>query len=442
MRLLPPPCKSTLQRALLLGLLSGGRLRVLFQAEDPLRYLRDAGDLGVLLGALEKLGVQVDLGISLREEVPGEEGWILLEGSGWTTQHLEFDLGENGTALRMLCAIAACAGGRYAFRGESGLERRSLGPLVALLEKLGAAFAFPETRGRVPFHMESPGAGSLLERDPLLTLEIRHGTQSASGLLMGLVGLQEPARLAVHPVEAQQVPGYLGLTLEMLQRFGVSVDQEFLGRGELLLHLEGLPLVNPGEVRIQGDPSSAAWMLCLAAGMDKEILIPGLDRQSSHPDLRILEDLQALGCRFEWTGEGLHFWGVRGEGDVQILDLEDRPDSFPPLVALLAARPGRHQLGEAPKLRGKESDRIAVLARGLESLGYEVEESRGGMRFEGRRRLASRPGTRLDPHGDHRMFMAFACLGLLMDEALDIQDEACVKKSWPGFPGLLDRFRS
>lgn len=422
-------------------MLSGGRLRVLFQAEDPLGYLKDAGDLGVLLAVLEGLGTQVDLGISLRDDAPGEEGWILMEGRGWTVQEMEFRLGENGTALRMLTAIAACAGGRYSFQGSAGLERRSLGPLVAQLERLGVGFAFPENRGRVPFHMESPGAGTLLETDPLLALEIRHGTQSASGLLLGLAGFREPARIAVHPVGDHQIPGYLALTLDMLSRFGLDVDREFLGRGELLLHLEGLPLSHPGEIHIESDASSAAWMLILAAGMEKEILIQGLDRTSSHPDLRLLADLDELGCRHEWTEEGLRFHGQRGEGDVQILDLEDRPDSFPPLVALLATRPGRHQLGEAPKLRGKESDRISVLAEGLTSLGFAVEESRGGIRFEGREKLAAGTVPVLDPAGDHRMYMAFACLGVLFGEALEIQDPACVNKSWPGFPDLLDRFR-
>jgi 3-phosphoshikimate 1-carboxyvinyltransferase len=422
-------------------MLAGGKLRILFQAEDPLRYLRDAGDLGVLLEALDSLGSRVDLGISLREEAPGEEGWILLDGQGWTKRSVDFELGENGTALRMLCAIAACAGGRYSFRGSKGLERRSLGPLVGQLERLGVGFAFVENRGRVPFHMESPGAGELLEKGPLLSLEIRGGTQSASGLLIGMAGLEEQARIAVHPVGHHQVPGYLALTLDMLSRFGVGVRKEFLGRGELLLRLEGDPLVNPKELHIEADPSSATWMLILAAGMEKEILIQGLDPLSAHPDLRLLTDLEELGCRHEWTEEGLRFWGRRGEGDVEILDLEDRPDSFPPLVALLATRPGQHHLGDAPKLRGKESDRIAVLARGLASLGFEVEESRGGLRFQGRESVGAGSQATLDPSGDHRMFMAFASLAVLMRTELVIEDEDCVRKSWPGFPALLERFR-
>ena len=441
MRLRPPPCKSTFQRALLLGMLAGGRLRIVFEAEDPLRYLREAGDLGVLVAALETLGARVDLGISLREDTPGEEGWILVESEGWTSRAADFSLGENGTALRMLSAIAACAGGRYSFRGTRGLERRSLGPLVAQLERLGVGFAFTENRGRVPFHMESPGAAEMIERGPLISLEIRQGTQSASGLLIGMAGFEESARIAVHPVEDHAVPGYLAMTLDMLGRFGVGVTKEFLGRGELLLRLGDDPLVNPGELHIEADPSSATWMLVLAAGLEREILIQGLDPSSAHPDLRLLHDLEDLGCRYEWTEEGLRFEGHRGAGDVEILDLEDRPDSFPPLVGLLAARPGRHHLGEAPKLRGKESDRIAVLARGLASLGFDVKESRGGLAIQGRDRLDGDQRGILDPSGDHRMYMAFSVLGLLLGAGLEIADPACVRKSWPGFPALLDRFR-
>ena len=122
--------------------------------------------------------------------------------------------------------------------------------------------------------------------------------------------------------------------------------------------------------------------------------------------------------------------------------LDERPDCFPPLVALLSAVPGRHQLGEAPKLRGKESDRIGVLARGLAALGFEVQERPGSLLLSGRRpgSWSPPPGLVLAPEGDHRMFMAFATLARIHGVELAIAEPDCVAKSWPGFARMLARF--
>jgi 3-phosphoshikimate 1-carboxyvinyltransferase len=42
-------------------------------------------------------------------------------------------------------------------------------------------------------------------------------------------------------------------------------------------------------------------------------------------------------------------------------------------------------------------------------------------------------GARIDPHGDHRIAMAFAVAGLVADDGVVIEDPGCVDVSFPGF---------
>ncbi|MEZ5988516.1 MAG: hypothetical protein R3F30_05240 [Planctomycetota bacterium] len=441
MRLLPPPCKSSFQRALLCGLLAGGRLRLRFRDEDPAGYLARAGDLSVLLRALGVLGVTVDRALPL--EGDGRTGFVEVVGRGWTADEAVFDLGGNATALRMLTGIAACLGGRYRFDGAEGLERRSLGFLRPLLQQHGVDFAFAGTLDHVPFRLDSRGALELFDDDLLLACDLRDGTQAASGLLLGLAATGSRARLALEPIRGGHLPGYLALTARVLAGFGVHVVTGPAGRGRLLAGTDGAALRSPGRLDVPADPSSAAWILVLAAGLGRRVTIEGLDLATPHPDLALTTDLEALGQSFVRDGTDLVLEPAPlPPGDRVVGDLDDRPDCFPALAAILSAVPGRHVLGEAPKLRGKESDRIAVLARGLAALGFEVEERRGSLILHGREpgRWAPPQGVVLDPDGDHRMYMAFACLARIHGVEVEVADPACVAKSWPGFPRMLAAF--
>jgi 3-phosphoshikimate 1-carboxyvinyltransferase len=87
-------------------------------------------------------------------------------------------------------------------------------------------------------------------------------------------------------------------------------------------------------------------------------------------------------------------------------------------------------------LRGKESDRIACLARGLAALGLSVGHGADFLRIAPRDTpggAGADAGPRvLDPAGDHRMAFAFALCSLVRP-AVYVADPGCVSKSWPSF---------
>jgi 5-enolpyruvylshikimate-3-phosphate synthase len=107
-------------------------------------------------------------------------------------------------------------------------------------------------------------------------------------------------------------------------------------------------------------------------------------------------------------------------------------DEFPVLFIAAAAAEGVTELRGAGELRVKETDRLAVMAEGLGSLGVVHELLPDGIRIQG----GSIGAGVVDSHGDHRIAMAFAVASLRATGPLEILDVANVATSFPGFAPL------
>jgi 3-phosphoshikimate 1-carboxyvinyltransferase len=112
----------------------------------------------------------------------------------------------------------------------------------------------------------------------------------------------------------------------------------------------------------------------------------------------------------------------------------DMIDEFPILFVAAAAASGTTRISGAAELRVKESDRIAVMARGLRALGVRIEETPDGAVIDGGRF----GGGEVDSAGDHRCAMSFAVAGLIADGEIHIADCANVATSFPGFVALAN----
>ena len=116
-------------------------------------------------------------------------------------------------------------------------------------------------------------------------------------------------------------------------------------------------------------------------------------------------------------------------------------DELPMLAALGPYTEQGVEIRDAAELRVKESDRIAVVAENLRRMGANVEERPDGLRVEGR--SAGRlKGAEIDPHGDHRIAMAFAVAALGAQGQTRIRDAGCAAVSFPDFFPALGRLVS
>jgi 3-phosphoshikimate 1-carboxyvinyltransferase len=209
--------------------------------------------------------------------------------------------------------------------------------------------------------------------------------------------------------------------------FGHEVATAARGR-DLLVSVGGGAGPAPAEYRVPSDPSAAVFPRALAAlhgRPDDALAAPGLDPDDAHPDRRLGIDLARLRAAAP---------GAR----VVLGELGERPDTFPALCVVAAARPGETELRGAAALRGKESDRIAAMARALAAAGAICRELDDGLWVRGP--LAPRAGAAALPApADHRVVMALALLGTVLPAGVVLEHGEAVAKSWPSFFDWLGR---
>ena len=427
-----PGSKSVAQRLLAAAAVAGGGTR--------LAGLPDSADVEAALACAGALGAGLDpteLGACAARIVGSPpDGLDGPEPAGGT---LELSPGESGTAARLFSALAGLArapGACTVVVPTGTLGRRRSDPLMEALVAAGADVEVPCVGGSWParFVAARPGA--------TVTLRAPGSSQEVSALMLALAAHGGRRTLRVDgPIPSE---GYLGLTVDALERFGASVSRVTPGEepeasAGALFRIEG-PLVAPRDaLTCEADASAAAVALAAAAlSGGGRAVVRGVGSRSRQPDVAIAEAMAAFGCSTSGSGpEGLSLSGAPTRG--ARVDCSGSPDIAPVLAAVaafVALRLGAESaLTGLETLPGKESDRIAVLAAGLRALGLGVECSPSA--------LMVRPGAgrgagvlHLDPHGDHRMAF-FGALLSLFEPDVRVLDPGCVAKSWPGFWGDL-----
>jgi 3-phosphoshikimate 1-carboxyvinyltransferase len=219
---------------------------------------------------------------------------------------------------------------------------------------------------------------------------------------------------------------YVELTVDTLKRFHVKVEH---ARGTSRWRVPPGP-ARPAVLAVEGDWSASAFFVAAVAVAGGRIEVARLSTDSRQGDRVVCDVARSAGVRVEATAGGISVAGRARRPFTA--DLTHAPDTFPAIAAVAACgRPGT-ELSGLDHLKHKESDRLAVMIDNLRRLGAEVVVSAGAARFV-------KP-IDLDPHavrlvtaaGDHRIAMAMAVVSLAAGP-LELDDPACVSKSFPGF---------
>jgi len=407
-----PGSKSIAQRALLAASLASGRTRI--------SGLPRGGDVDAALALIEAAGARVErlapAAIAVTGRPPGP-------GRGLSPRE-PVSAGESGTLARLATASLALAGSpdpgarRYEVRAEGTLLRRESRALFEALRRAGVEIEHLARAHGWPARVRPIGPPSAI------AIEDPASSQEVSALCLAAAAW--PDEIAVEVKGRIPSEPYLRLTLGVLERFGARLGGDLRVRGPLA--------APPDPIEIEPDASSAAVLLAAACLSGGRAVALGLPRNSAQPDLRALAHLARFGCRTGWEPEGPWAEGRPDRGAE--VDCADTPDLAPVLAAVAAGAAIRvgaeSRLFGLATLRGKESDRIDTLSRGLEAAGVLVRAERDALEI-GPAAAGRTPGPiLLDPQGDHRMAFAFALLGLTVEDAR-VSDPSCVSKSWPGF---------
>ncbi len=385
-----PGSKSQTQRALLLAGLARGESLLC----DPL----ECDDSRHLRAALEALGARVDAG--------ADGAWRVSGVGGAPAPPPGFlDCGEGGTTLRFLAPLSLLLNAPLVLDGRGRLGHRPVTELITTLAELGVEATPLSDQSALPMSLERHGPPG-----PRASVDTSRSSQFVSAMLMAAPCLPRGLELILQG-ELVSRP-YLDLTIQMMSRFGVRVEE---GPGRLI--------AGPGgyqgcQFDVEGDWSGGAFMLAAGWILGRPVTLPNLSTSSIQGD-RVFADF---------------FEELEGEGPRRF-SLASCPDLVAPLAAACVFARGSSEIVNVTHARHKESDRLAVLARGLREAGVGVEERPDGLRIDGAGEINP---ARLDPAGDHRMAMAFGLLSL-GQPGITVEDRQCVAKSYPGFWEDLER---
>jgi len=411
-----PGSKSHAIRVLIAAALAEGTTR--------LSGVPDNADTVAVVTALRALGVSIESDES-HLTVTGCAGRLPLDSAS-------LDLGGSGTGLRFLSVVCTLGPGPYRLDGDASLRRRPLAGVEDVIRQLGCFVR--TTDGCAPLVVE--GGPALGVPDSGLDVE---GTQSSQPVSAALLVAAAMSGGSTIRCAGPLVSGdYVSMTSHALSEFGVSTSDRAIG-AEREFRLASAGLRGGGETAIEGDWSSAAFLLGAAAVAGGEVRVRGLP-EAVYADSEILHVLGAMGADVSWTHRLMQpfdeadAWGddgfgcERGELRPVHIELTHCPDLAPLVGALGCVAEGTTEVTGAAHLRIKESDRIASTVAAARAIGCEAEERDDGFVIHG----GGATGGTVDPRGDHRIAMAFAVAGLAIP-GVRIRDPGCVAKSYPGF---------
>ncbi len=415
---LVPGDKSISHRALMLGALAIGESRItgLLEGEDVLRTA----------AAMRALGAMVT-----RE---GEGAWrVAGRGIGGLCEPADvLDMGNSGTAARLLAGILASHPIFSVLTGDASLRQRPMRRVMTPLALGGARFAAREG-GRMPLAIEGTGqALPIRYRLPVASAQVKSAILLAGLNARGVTMVEEPVATRDH-------------SENMLRHFGagVAVDD---GREGRVIELAGQPELRAADVVVPGDPSSAAFPLVAALLVPgSAIRLPGVGLNPLRTGL--FTTLDEMGAAI--VIEERRISGGEPVGDLVVnhaaLRAVDVPperapsmiDEYPILAVAAACARGTTRLRGLAELRVKESDRLAATAALLAGNGVRVEIEDDDLIIHGTG--APPPGGGMVATGmDHRIAMSALVLGLASAAPVAIDDARFIETSFPGFAALMN----
>lgn len=414
-----PGDKSISHRALILGACAVGESRIagLLEGDDVMRTA----------DALRALGARID--------ATADGDWrVLGRGVGGLSEpDRVLDMGNSGTAARLLIGLLASHPFVSVIAGDASLSARPMERVMAPLRAMGASFE-GRSGGRLPLTVR--GAENPVPIDyemPVASAQVK------SAVL--LAGLNAPGTTRV--VEPRPTRDH---SERMLAHFGAEVIVEDLDGGARSVAVTGQPELAGAEVTVPGDISSAAFPLAAALLVPgSEISLPGVGVNPLRCGL--LDTLKEMGAEIEVAnlrtvaGEAVADLVVRA-GPLRGVEVpaERAPrmiDEYPILAVAAAGAEGETRMNGLGELRLKESDRLAAVARGLAACGVEVEEGAETLVVRGTAH-PPRGGAEVAVGLDHRIAMAFLVLGTFAAAPVTIDDAAPIATSFPGFAALMN----
>lgn len=396
----------------------------LAQGTSHITGLLEGEDVMATLQAFRAMGVEADGPVDGKLSIKGVGMRGLLEPED------DLDMGNSGTAMRLMCGILAAQNFASKLIGDESLSGRPMRRVTVPLTSMGALCA-TDDNGCPPIHIR--GVESLEPisyKLPMASAQVKSAVLLAGLYADGETSVTEPAPTRDH-------------TERMLKAYGYECEVEKLSDQAKTIKVKGGGELTATDIDIPADISSAAFFMVAAS------IVPGskivLEHVCVNPTRTgIIDVLKSMGADIRL----LNPRAVGGEpvADIQVtyaglkgcdIDPNLVPlaiDEFPVICVAAACAEGQTVVTGAEELRTKESDRISAMVEGLRNIGVEVEEYRDGMKVTG----GGIRGGEVESFHDHRIAMSFAIAGALASEGIVINGADNVATSFPNFVDLAN----
>jgi 3-phosphoshikimate 1-carboxyvinyltransferase len=417
-RIAVPGDKSISHRALMFGALAVGETRItgLLEGEDVQRTA----------AAMRALGAEV-----IRD--PNGTWRVAGRGIGGLLEPADvLDMGNSGTAARLLCGILASHRLFAVMTGDASLRQRPMRRVIDPLSACGARFSSREG-GRLPLAVQGPTEALPLDyRVPVPSAQVKSAVLLCGLNAPGITRVEEPEATRDH-------------SENMLRHFGASVQVQADGRRRIIT-LQGQPELIAADITVPGDPSSAAFLAAAA------LLVPGSRLTIAGVGLNetrcgLFATLLEMGA--DIVTENRRVQGGEPVGDLVVthgplhgvdVPWEHAPsmiDEYPILAVIAATASGTTRMHGLKELRVKESDRLSATAAMLAVNGARVEIEGDDLIVQGGNRVPAGGGV-VETHMDHRLAMSALVMGLATDQPVMVDDAGFIDTSFPGFIELMN----
>ena len=399
-----PPSKSYSHRAFLMAFLADGEstLRDPLYSEDTLASLNTGIEMGSKVKRTESLcSIQ---GVAGKPKTPYDV----------------LDLKNSGTTLRIMTSLASLADGFTVLTGDNSLKTRPMQDLLDALKPLGVTACSTRNDGKAPIIVK----GGFYGGETSIKGDV--SSQFISSIIMAAPLAKKPVDLKVTGEFISQP--YVMMTLELMNKFGVKVDFD---KTENSFHIEPQSY-KPADYTVEGDYSSASYIIAAAAVLKSDVRIKNLMKDSKQGDKIILDIVKDMGCEVKVKNNEVE---IKGQGMLNGVDvnLQNAPDLLPTVAALGAMADGTTNIHGVEHARFKETDRIHTCSTELSKLGVSLIEKRDGIQING-----GVHGGVVKSHMDHRLAMAFYIVGLKVG-GICIKDASVYKVSFPDFPDIMKK---
>lgn len=432
----PPGSKSITNRALIIGAFAEGTtvLEGVLESEDTL----------IMFDALGKLGLETEYDReNFRMKIKGCSGLFPIKEA-------EIHVGNSGTTARFLAGALCFSDGKYRIHGKPRMHERPIGDLIFGLNQLGGSVRSENGNDCPPLLIEGIRGKSGLN-DAAKHLGITSDMAGTNGrfaaipgnvssqflsamLLSGPIAASE-GEVEIHVVDKLVSRPYIGMTLAMMNSFGVDVEVS-TGSKRVLLSEGTSFIVQTGakylsrRYSIEPDASAASYFFAAAAVTGGKVTVEGLSENSLQGDIGFVYALRRMGCLLSF---GANSTTVEAPRDGKLkgitIDMNEISDTVQTLSVVALFAEGSTVIKNVAHIRHKETDRISATAKELRKLGAEVREFSDGLEI---RPSVDFRAAEIETYDDHRMAMSFSIAGLRIPGVV-ILDPDCVQKTYPKF---------